>query len=131
MANLGLETGTGPSEEEMDLEKPFELRWCAGKFSIGYDEGRNLFLLKTKKFHPKPKNVDKNNPRSLLKKKPNNMRIWTTRDQIFALSRHGTAISKQSRPTSARCPTPPPTTTTNHPHQHPRIPNKTPLPPKR
>src|SRR5437867_1164689 len=50
MANLDLETGTGPAEEELDLEQPFEPKWRAGKLSIGYDEGRDLFVLEAEEF---------------------------------------------------------------------------------
>jgi len=103
MANLGLETGTGPSEEEMDLEKPFEPRWRAGKLSIGYDEGRDLFLLEAEEFRPEPEDVDEDDPRSLLEGEPDNVRMWAARAQMFALSRHGAAVSERGRPSCQFC----------------------------
>ena len=45
LATIGLETGTGPDEEEMDLEQPFEARWRAGRLSIGYEDDSDQFLL--------------------------------------------------------------------------------------
>ena len=45
LATIGLETGTGPDEDAMDLEEPFEPRWRAGRLSIGYEEDADRFLL--------------------------------------------------------------------------------------
>ena len=105
MANLDLETGTGPAEEELDLEQPFEPRWRAGKLSIGYDEGRDLFVLEAEEFRPEPEDADEaeNDPRSLVEGEPDSVRMWATREQMFALSRHGAAVSERGRPTCQFC----------------------------
>ncbi len=105
MANLDLETGTGPAEEELDLEQPFEPRWRAGKLSIGYDEGRDLFVLEAEEFRPEPEDVQEaeNDPRSLVEGEPDSVRMWATREQMFALSRHGAAVSERGRPTCQFC----------------------------
>ncbi len=105
MANLDLETGTGPAEEELDLEQPFEPRWRAGKLSIGYDEGRDLFVLEAEEFRPEPEDVEEaeNDPRSLVEGEPDSVRMWATREQMFALSRHGAAVSERGRPTCQFC----------------------------
>jgi uncharacterized repeat protein (TIGR03847 family) len=105
MANLDLETGTGPAEEELDLEQPFEPRWRAGKLSIGYDEGRDLFVLEAEEFRPEPEDVDEalDDPRSLGEGEPDSVRMWATREQMFALSRHGAAVSERGRPRCQFC----------------------------
>jgi uncharacterized repeat protein (TIGR03847 family) len=105
MANLDLETGTGPAEEELDLEQPFEPRWRAGKLSIGYDEGRDLFVLEAEESRPEPEDVDEaeNDPSSLVEGEPDSVRMWATREQMFALSRHGAAVSERGRPTCQFC----------------------------
>ncbi|MDP9299021.1 MAG: DUF3090 family protein [Actinomycetota bacterium] len=105
MANLDLETGTGPAEEELDLEQPFEPRWRAGKLSIGYDEGRDLFVLEAEEFRPEPEDVEEaeNDARSLVEGEPDSVRMWATREQMFALSRHGAAVSERGRPTCQFC----------------------------
>ena len=105
MANLDLETGTGPAEEELDLEQPFEPRWRAGKLSIGYDEGRDMFVLEAEEFRPEPEDADEaeNDPRSLVEGEPDSVRMWATREQMFALSRHGAAVSERGRPTCQFC----------------------------
>jgi uncharacterized repeat protein (TIGR03847 family) len=105
MANLDLETGTGPAEEELDLEQPFDPRWRAGKLSIGYDEGRDLFVLEAEEFRPEPEDVDEaeNDPRPVVEGEPDSVRMWATREQMFALSRHGAAVSERGRPTCQFC----------------------------
>jgi uncharacterized repeat protein (TIGR03847 family) len=105
MANLDLETGTGPAEEELDLEQPFEPTWRAGKLSIGYDEGRDMFVLEAEEFRPEPEDADEaeNDPRSLVEGEPDSVRMWATREQMFALSRHGAAVSERGRPTCQFC----------------------------
>ena len=63
LATIGLETGTGPDEEEMDLEEPFEPRWRAGRLSIGYEEDSDLFLLEIEEFQP---DLEEDDPALLL-----------------------------------------------------------------
>jgi uncharacterized repeat protein (TIGR03847 family) len=107
MANLDLETGTGPAEEEMDLEQPFEPRWRAGKLSIGYDEGRGLFLLEAEEFRPDPEEDPQAEPGDIpmspVGDEPDSVRLWATREQMFALSRHGAAVSERGRPRCQFC----------------------------
>ena len=52
LATLELETGTGPSDEELAIEEPVEPRFRAGKLSIGFDEDRDMFLLEVEEFQP-------------------------------------------------------------------------------
>ncbi len=100
LATLGLETGTGPPEEEMDLEEPFEPRWRAGRLSIGYDEERDQFLLEIEEFQPE---LEEDDPERLLLGEAELLRLWATREQMFALSRHGAAVAERGRPTCQYC----------------------------
>ena len=52
LATIGLETGTGPDEEAMDLEQPFEPRWRAGRLSIGYEEDRTSSCWRSRSSSP-------------------------------------------------------------------------------
>ena len=63
LATIGLETGTGPDEDEMDLEQPFEPRWRAGRLSIGYEEDSDQFLLEIEEFQPE---LEEDDPLLLL-----------------------------------------------------------------
>lgn len=100
LADLELETGQGPGEEAMALEEPFEPRWRAGKLSIGFDQEQNLFQLEIEEFQP---DVEDDDPRSLLLDDPETVRLFATREQMFALSRHGAEVAQRGRPTCQYC----------------------------
>lgn len=117
MANLDLETGTGPDEAEMDLEMPIAPLWRAGKLSIGYDEGRGMFLLEAEEFLPDPEGSDEGpeddpaleeeleefDPRVEPAAEVESVRMWATREQMFALSRHAATVAERGRPTCQFC----------------------------
>ena len=100
LASIGLETGTGPDEAEMDLVQPFEPRWRAGRLSIGYEEDTDTFLLEIEEFQPE---LEEDDPRALLQSEPEVLRLRATRDQMFALSRHASAVAERGRPTCQFC----------------------------
>jgi uncharacterized repeat protein (TIGR03847 family) len=100
LADLELETGQGPSEDEMGLLEPVEPRWRAGKLSIGYDQDEGLFVLEIEETQPE---VDEEDPRSLLVGEPESIRLLATREQMFALSRHGAVVAERGRPTCQFC----------------------------
>jgi uncharacterized repeat protein (TIGR03847 family) len=100
LASIGLETGTGPEEEAMDLVQPFEPRWRAGRLSIGYEEDHDQFLLEIEEFRPELEDED---PRALLEEEPEVLRLRATREQMFALSRHASAVVERGRPTCQFC----------------------------
>ena len=84
----------------MGLEEPVEPRWRAGKLSIGYDQDREMFVLEIEEFQPE---VDEDDPASLLEAEPESIRLLATREQMFALSRHGAAVVDRGRPTCQYC----------------------------
>ena len=101
LADLELETGHGPGEDEMELEEPVDPRWRAGRLSIGYDEERDLFLLEIEEFQPE---VGRGRPASLLARRARDRSgCWATREQMFALSRHGAEVAERGRPTCQFC----------------------------
>lgn len=100
LATIGLETGTGPDEEEMDLEQPFEPRWRAGRLSIGYEEDADLFLLEIEEFQPE---LDEDDPALLLQEDAELLRLFASREQMLALSRHAAAVVDRGRPTCQYC----------------------------
>ena len=100
LASIGLETGTGPEEAEMDLEQPFEPRWRAGRLSIGYEEDTDTFLLEIEEFQPE---LEEDDPSALLRGEPEVLRLRATREQMFALSRHASAVAERGRPTCQFC----------------------------
>ena len=100
LANAGRETGEGPGDDEMDLEEPIDPRWRAGRLSIGLDEERDLFLLEVEEFQPE---LEEDDPARLLLEEPDSVRLWATREQMFALSRHAAVVAERGRPACQFC----------------------------
>ena len=104
LSRVGLETGEGPEDEEMDLEEPVEPVWRAGRLSIGYEQDRDLILLELVELVPgqeeaeEPVEVDEE-----LELDAERLRLWATRDQMLALSRHGAQVVARGRPTCQFC----------------------------
>jgi uncharacterized repeat protein (TIGR03847 family) len=100
LSNVETETGQGPAEEEMGLEEPIEPRWRAGRLSIGFEEERDLFLLEIEELQPE---LDEDDPSRLLVDEPDTVRLWASREQMLALSRHGAVVAERGRPACQFC----------------------------
>ena len=100
LADLELETGTGPGEDELALEEPIDPRWRAGKLSIGYDHDRQLFVLEIEEVAADDEGDDLP---STPGGDPEIVQLAATREQMFALSRHSAAVADQGRPTCQFC----------------------------
>jgi uncharacterized repeat protein (TIGR03847 family) len=106
LADLDLETGPGPGEEQMDLEEPLEPRWRAGRLSIGFDRARDLFVLEVEEYRPEEEEEEEEEVEAsvpVLDVEPESLRLWATKEQMFALSRHGAAVAERGRPTCQFC----------------------------
>jgi uncharacterized repeat protein (TIGR03847 family) len=105
LADVPLETGLGPDDESMALEEPVDPRWRVGRLSIGYDGERDLFQLEAEEYRPDPDEEPEDllEPTSALETEPELLRIWATREQMLALSRHGAAVAERGRPTCRFC----------------------------
>jgi uncharacterized repeat protein (TIGR03847 family) len=103
LADLELETGVGPSDEELDLEEPVDPRWRVGKLSIGYDHDRELFVLEIEEFMAEADDGDEDELPSALAADAETIQLAASREQMFALSRHGAAVAEQGRPTCQFC----------------------------
>jgi uncharacterized repeat protein (TIGR03847 family) len=104
LSDLELETGVGPDDDQMRLEEPVDPRWRAGKLSIGYDHDRELFVLEIEEFVPEAEDAEEEIvPRSAFGSEPETVQLTATREQMFALSRHGAAVVERGRPTCQFC----------------------------
>lgn len=103
LADVERETGPGPGDEELELEPPIDPRWRAGRLSIGYDEERDRFLLEVTEYVPELEEIEEDDPRSLLENEAETIRLWATREQMLALSRHGAEVAERGRPTCQLC----------------------------
>lgn len=108
LATVGRETGEGPPEEALELEAPIEALWRAGRLSIGYDEDRDLLLLELEELVDDPTGDDPEAEEVAEEARadapePARVRIWATREQMFALARHGAAVAARGRPRCRFC----------------------------
>jgi hypothetical protein len=87
-------------ETETGLEEPIEPRWRAGRLSIGFEEERDLFLLEIEELQPE---LDEDDPSRLLVDEPDTVRLWASREQMLALSRHGAVVAERGRPACQFC----------------------------
>jgi uncharacterized repeat protein (TIGR03847 family) len=100
LATVDKETGEGPDERELELEPPLEPLWRAGRLSIGYSEERDLMLLELEELLPDTEDEDVEDPDA---PEPARLRVWATREQMLALSRHGAAVAARGRPRCRFC----------------------------
>jgi uncharacterized repeat protein (TIGR03847 family) len=104
LSRVGLETGEGPEDEEMDLEEPVEPVWRAGRLSIGYEQDRDLILLELVELVPGQEEAEEAvDVDEELELDAERLRLWATRDQMLALSRHGAQVVARGRPTCQFC----------------------------
>jgi uncharacterized repeat protein (TIGR03847 family) len=100
LATVGRETEEGPEEDALELETPIEPLWRAGRLSIGYAEDRDLLLLELEEFVDEPDDEPESPSPEV---EPAHMRIWATREQMFALARHGAVVAARGRPRCRFC----------------------------
>lgn len=107
LARVGKETGAGPGEEELGLEAPLEPEWRVGRLAIGYAEDRDLMLLELEELRPEDEEElpveEAEGPEELEGPEPARVRLWATREQMLALSRHGAAVAARGRPRCRYC----------------------------
>jgi uncharacterized repeat protein (TIGR03847 family) len=116
LATVGRETGEGPPSEELGLEPPLEPLWRAGRLSIGYAEERDLMLLEIEELVELEDEPDDDQDEAddgheddtaavaeTEGLEPDRVRLWATREQMFALARHGAAVAERGRPRCRFC----------------------------
>jgi uncharacterized repeat protein (TIGR03847 family) len=119
LSRIGMETGEGPADDELDLQQPIEPLWRAGRLSIGYEQERDLILLELVEMVADDdedvpgdeEDDDEGNGNAdgegedldELDMAADHVRLWATREQMLALSRHGAAVVARGRPTCQFC----------------------------
>jgi uncharacterized repeat protein (TIGR03847 family) len=106
LATIDLETGDGPGDESLELEPPLEPLWRAGRLSIGYAEDRDLMILELEEQVPIPEDEDEDATEVEAEDEgpePDRVRIWASREQMLALSRHGSSVAARGRPRCQFC----------------------------
>jgi uncharacterized repeat protein (TIGR03847 family) len=103
LATVDKETGDGPPEEELELEAPLEPLWRAGRLSIGYSEERDRMLLELEEVVAQAEEDEGEEEEPDDAPDPDRVRVWATREQMLALSRHGAAVAARGRPRCRFC----------------------------
>ncbi len=120
LERVGKETEESPGEDELELETPLEPEWRVGKLAIGYAEERDLLLLELEELAPDEEEeeapeeeeafeaegpADEHADGESDEPEPEleTIRLWATREQMLALSRHGSAVAARGRPTCQFC----------------------------
>ena len=107
LATVGAETAEGPGEDELALEDPVEPLFRAGRLSIGYEERRDLMLLEIEELEEEEEDEDEVGSVELDEEEVSpdleRIRLWATREQMLALSRHSAAVAAQGRPKCEFC----------------------------
>ncbi len=103
MATLSIETGEVPDASQMDLEEPLEPRWRAGRLALGFDQALGVFTLEIEEYRPELNEEEQDDPRSATEEDAEIVRLLATREQMFALSRHGAEVAARGRPTCQFC----------------------------
>jgi uncharacterized repeat protein (TIGR03847 family) len=109
LSRVGKETAEGPSEEELELEEPLEPVWRVGRLSIGYEEERDRMVLELEELVPEEEDEEEGEEEGEQEgvmpelPEPDRIRMWATREQMLALSRHGAAVAAAGRPRCEFC----------------------------
>jgi uncharacterized repeat protein (TIGR03847 family) len=116
LADVPLETGS-LDETALELEEPVDPRFRAGRLSIGYDPDQDRFLLEITEYDPdEDEDQDEEDDagdeteedlvRALTEELAGDretIRLWASREQMLALSRHGAEVAERGRPTCRFC----------------------------
>jgi uncharacterized repeat protein (TIGR03847 family) len=109
LSRVGKETAEGPTEEELELEEPLEPVWRVGRLSIGYEEERDRMVLELEELVPEEEDEEEGGEEGEQEgvmpelPEPDRIRMWATREQMLALSRHGAAVAAAGRPRCEFC----------------------------
>jgi uncharacterized repeat protein (TIGR03847 family) len=111
LADVPLETGSLDAAD-LALEEPVDPRFRAGRLSIGYDPDQDRFLLEITEYDPNEDEEDTGEEaeedliRELTEEPGEDretIRLWASREQMLALSRHGAEVAERGRPTCQFC----------------------------
>ena len=103
LARVDKETEDGAGGDELELVPPLEPLWRVGRLSIGYEEDRDLILLELEELIESEDQEEAEEPEAESEPEAERIRIWATRAQMLALSRHGAAVAARGRPACQFC----------------------------
>jgi uncharacterized repeat protein (TIGR03847 family) len=93
-------------EGDDGLEQPVVPLWRVGRLSLGYHEDLDLVLLEVEELVPEEEEEEEESAAEAVVEpgpEPRRVRVWATREQMLALSRHGAAVVAAGRPLCQFC----------------------------
>lgn len=97
--------GAGPDPDVLDLEQPLTEDFRIGRIGLGYDGDRDLVLLQCDEYEPvdedeQDDDVEVERPE---REDLGRVRMWGTREQMYALARRGEREVAGGRPMCSMC----------------------------
>lgn len=78
---------SAPDPEALDLEEPLVPEFRVGAIGLAYEDERDLVVLQCDEYVAEP---DEDDPEEILiQPDPGRVRLWATREQMYALARRG------------------------------------------
>lgn len=111
---MGIETGGGPGEEDMNLESPIDPLWRLGRLGFRYDEERGRIFVRFEELLEEDAEEfdDEGEPDDVeveigVEDEPPTDRdmisCWVSREQAAAFARHGMLVAARGRPLCEYC----------------------------
>lgn len=92
-----------PDPDELDLEEPVAAQFRIGRIGLGYDDERGLVLLQCDEYVPESDEEEAEVPIEPTPVELGRVRMWASREQMFALARRGEREVAGGRPVCSMC----------------------------
>jgi uncharacterized repeat protein (TIGR03847 family) len=90
-----------PDPDDLDLEEPLVPEFRIGAIAISYEDDRDLVVLRCEELVPEPEEAD---PEAILARPdPGLVRLWASREQMYALARRSEREVSAGRPICPMC----------------------------
>lgn len=103
LSRLGREPPEADEEADvLELEEPVVPEWRAGRLALGFDEGREAFLLEAEELVPDDEDADEevdDDPED----DRGRVRFWATGEQLVVLAKTGMTVAAAGRPRCELC----------------------------
>jgi uncharacterized repeat protein (TIGR03847 family) len=97
----GPDEDSAPDVKALDLEEPIVPEFRVGKIGLGYDDERELVILQCEEFVPESESDEE----VIIEpaEDPGRVRLWATREQMYAVARRGEREVAAGRPLCPMC----------------------------
>ena len=86
--------------EALDLEEPIVPEFRVGRIGLGYDDERQLVILQCEEFIPEGEDEESV---TVEPADPGRVRVWATKEQMYAVARRGEKEVSAGRPLCPMC----------------------------